>query len=1289
MASSGSIHPLLTGPSPAPISFTHTLSIKLDDTNFLLWSQQVEAVIAAHKLHKFVENPVIPQKYASAADCALDLQTEAYQQWLVQDQLLFTWLLSSLSEGVLPRVIGCKHSYKVWDSIQKHFYTHLKAKVRQLRSELKNTKKANRSISEYLLRIKSIINSLVASGDSISDQDHIDSILEGLPEEYNPFVMMVYGRIDPPSVDAIEALLLVQEAQLDKFRQELATSNVSVNVAQAKTSTGSASLNVAETTNMRGGGNRGRGCGGYRGRGRGRGCAGNRPMCQLCHKYGHDAFNCWYRFDQDFVPPSPPPPDASSSQLQNSYQAPPQPQVNYPAQPPRNQSPHPAAYMATQEFVAPRSYDTQSWYPDSGASHHMTNGSQNLSQGATYTGSDHVLMGNGQGLHISSVGCSKFQSPFAPNITLALKNLLHVPSITKNLLSVSQFAKDNAVYFEFHPSTCLVKSQGSNQILLKGDLGSDGLYRFPNIQVTQAPASASVSPFQSIPASNNLVVASNNHVDTYTTWHRRLGHAHENAIRSVLSLCNIPCSSKTVSDFCNACCLGKSHRLHAPLSNTVYYAPFELIHIDLWGPSPMQSNQGYLYYMSLVDAHTRFTWIYFLKLKSDAITAFKQFQKLVETQFSSKIKAIQTVGGGEFKIFTSLLADLGINHRLTCPYTSHQNGTVERKHRQIVEMGLALLAQASMPLTFWDHSFTTAVFLINRLPTSALPDHHSPFYALYKSAPDYKAIKTFGCACFPFLRPYNRHKFQYRSAECVYLGVSPTHKGHKCLDSTGRIFISKDVLFNEIRFPYNQIFLSDTNKVLDSCSYPAAIPLLSPTAHPTSPSSSSNSEPISPSPSLPSLPSHPSPSPSFHPVSEPESSKSNSSNCLESSSPLVKNTHPMVTRSKTGNLKPKIYLHHVEPSTVKQALAHPQWLTTMQEEYKALMTNGTWTLVKLPPHRNPVGCKWVFRVKENHDGTVNKFKARLVAKGFQQQPGFDFKETFSPVVKPVTIRVILSLALTCGWDIQQIDVNNAFLNGCLQEEVYMVQPPGFESQDSSLVCKLNKALYGLKQAPRAWYERLTAALLTYGFVASKCDPSLFLFDSKGTRLYVLVYVDDILITGTSTPLIRDLIQKLNCQFALKELGSLDYFLGIEVQKLQNGCMLLTQSKYVCDLLQRAHMFDSKGITSPMVSSCKLSKYGTDTVSDPHFYRSVVGALQYATLTRPDISFAVNKVCQFMANPLEPHWKAVKRILRYLKGSLHHGLLIQPAQQDAKLTLRAYCDSDWGSDPDDRRSTPES
>jgi histone deacetylase 1/2 len=247
----------------------------------------------------------------------------------------------------------------------------------------------------------------------------------------------------------------------------------------------------------------------------------------------------------------------------------------------------------------------------------------------------------------------------------------------------------------------------------------------------------------------------------------------------------------------------------------------------------------------------------------------------------------------------------------------------------------------------------------------------------------------------------------------------------------------------------------------------------------------------------------------------------------------------MVTRCKTGNLKPKILLAHCEPTTVKQALADSQWLKAMQAEYDALMKNQTWSLVPLPAHRRAIGCKWVFRIKENPDGSINKYKARLVAKGFNQEAGFDFQETFSPVVKPVTIRIILTLALSFKWDIQQIDINNAFLNGILQEEVYMSQPPGFLGSDKTLVCILQKALYGLKQAPRAWYDRLTQALVSFGFHSSRCDPSLFVYSHKGVTMYVLVYVDDILHTGSSSTILHDLIAKLNSQFALKHMGRPD------------------------------------------------------------------------------------------------------------------------------------------------------
>nr|KYP59278.1 Retrovirus-related Pol polyprotein from transposon TNT 1-94 [Cajanus cajan] len=215
----------------------------------------------------------------------------------------------------------------------------------------------------------------------------------------------------------------------------------------------------------------------------------------------------------------------------------------------------------------------------------------------------------------------------------------------------------------------------------------------------------------------------------------------------------------------------------------------------------------------------------------------------------------------------------------------------------------------------------------------------------------------------------------------------------------------------------------------------------------------------------------------------------------------------------------------------------------------------------------------------------------------------------------------------------------------------MVQPPGFEAEDKNLVCKLNKALYGLKQAPRQWFDKLKLTLTQFGFQASKCDPSLFWYKHQTHTIFILVYVDDIIITGSSSSLIHQITNQLDSIFSLKQLGSLDYFLGLEVKYLPDKSLVLTQSKYIRDLLFKTNMAEAHGAPSPMFSNCKLSRSGTDFFHDPTLFRSVVGALQYATLTRPEISFAVNKVCQFMANPLDSHWVAVKRILKYLKGTL--------------------------------------
>ncbi|GAU19342.1 hypothetical protein TSUD_336290 [Trifolium subterraneum] len=1280
-----------TSKDSAKSGLTHSLTIKLDEKNYLLWNQQVNGVITAHDLHRFIVNPQIPIQFASDADRVADRTSDEYRQWIFKDQTLFTWLLSTLSDSVLPRVLGCKHAFQVWDQIHKYFHSVLQARARQLRSELKNTKKASRSVGEYLLRIKSIVNSLLAVGDLVSDREQVDAILEGLPEEFNSFVMMVYSRFDTPTVEDVEALLLLQEAQFEKFRQELASPSVSAHVAltDSKMSDNSVDQDSHEvgTEHYVAGKGRGRGKGRGKGRSRGRGSysGGNQgTQCQICSKSSHDAVNCWYRYH-----PSP-----------SMMNAPRGHAVAHSRPPPYNPPMRPSAHLALPYYTGAPS--EASWYPDSGASHHLTYDPYNLVHSNPYTGHDQVMMGNGQGVSINSLGHSSFKSPSMPSVKLELKDLLHVPNISKNLLSVSKFAQDNNVIFEFHPYKCFVKSQASRQILLEGHVGADGLYQFKPfkfIPTTDGVSNRLSSNFSvvnsSIPCHNALYTVPA--TSEFHKWHLRLGHIHSSAISTVLNLCNVPVSNKFSNESCSFCCIGKSHRLYAPLSHTVYTKPFEVVHTDLWGPAPFDSYYGYRYYITFVDTFTKYTWIYFLKQKSDALLAFKQFHALVQNQFNHTIKAVQSDWGGEFRPFTTFLQGLGILHRLTCPHTSHQNGTVERKHRQIVEMGLTMLSHASLPLKFWDHCFTQAVFIINRVPSSSLSHFKSPYHALFKSHPDYTLLKVFGCLCFPHLRPYHTHKFQFKSSPCVYLGVSPQHKGHKCLDATGRIYISKDVIFHELKFPYVSMFSSSTTPSSDiSMSTMLLDPCVSDVQSPQFPLSS---------PSHDSVPCEPSSSPVPSPTVSPTHSSQSISVPLQSApvaslplptplpstiygQPVISNhnDHSMITRAKTGNLKPKAYLSLAEPKTVKSALSDPQWLAAMQLEYKALMDNNTWSLVPLPPHRRAIGCKWVFRIKENPDGTVNKYKARLVAKGFAQTPGFDFTETFSPVIKPITIRIILTLAVTNKWPVQQIDVNNAFLNGVLQEEVYMHQPAGFENADRSLVCKLHKSLYGLKQAPRAWYEKLTQTLLTFGFVKSKCDPSLLVHSHNGAVTYVLIYVDDILITGSAPHVIQDLIHKLNVHFALKQLGQLDYFLGIEVHSLSTGALLLTQTKYIRDLLCKAKMENSNPIGSPMVSTCRLSKIGTDVFSDATLYRSVVGALQYVTLTRPDIAFSVNKACQFMARPLDSHWKAVKRILRYLKGTLHYGLCISPSLTGPPFSLRAYSDADWATDQDDRRST---
>jgi histone deacetylase 1/2 len=374
-----------------------------------------------------------------------------------------------------------------------------------------------------------------------------------------------------------------------------------------------------------------------------------------------------------------------------------------------------------------------------------------------------------------------------------------------------------------------------------------------------------------------------------------------------------------------------------------------------------------------------------------------------------------------------------------------------------------------------------------------------------------------------------------------------------------------------------------------------------------------------------------------------------------------------------------------EPQSLNQAFASKEWVAAMDHEHQALLRNNTWHLVPRPKGKNVVGCKWVYKIKRKADGSIDRYKARLVAKGFKQQYSIDYEETFSPVVKAATIRLVLSIAVSNGWSLRQLDVQNAFLHGILEEEVYMQQPPGYaDKAHPTYVCKLDKAIYGLKQAPRAWYARLCKRLTTLGFSPSMADTSLFYFRRRGVVIFVLVYVDDIIVASSSQQATDALLRDLQQDFALKDLGNLHFFLGIEVTRKSDG-LLLSQGWYAADILSRTGMTTAKPVDTPMCVSEKLSLHAGDPLGpeDSTNYRSVVGALQYLTLTRPDIAFAVNKVCQFLHTPTTVHWTAVKRILRYVRGTISVGHQIR---RSSSTLVSAFSDADWAGCVDDRRST---
>ena len=397
----------------------------------------------------------------------------------------------------------------------------------------------------------------------------------------------------------------------------------------------------------------------------------------------------------------------------------------------------------------------------------------------------------------------------------------------------------------------------------------------------------------------------------------------------------------------------------------------------------------------------------------------------------------------------------------------------------------------------------------------------------------------------------------------------------------------------------------------------------------------------------------------------------------------------MTTRGQAGIVKLKkifsLFTSSVSrlPTNHKNAFLDLNWNPAMTEEYDAQIKNMTWRLVPRPYGANIINSMWLYKHKIDADGIPRRHKAQSVANGKSQEPGVDYDETFSPVVKLATIRSVLNIALSKGWDIDQLDVKNVFLHGRISETIYMHQPPSFvDKQHPHHVCKIEKALYGLKQALRSWNARFSTFITKLGFVTTKSDKSLYVYKRGRDLAYLLLYVDDIVLTGSSKALLTNIKDNLKKEFPMIDMGRLSYFLGVKVEYNRDG-MFLSQRHYATEIIERAGMKECKPVSTPMDVNSKLSAEEGERVSNATQYRSLAGALQYLTFTCPDITYAVQQVCLFMHDPRQNHLNALKCIIRYLQGTLSHGLQLFKC---TTTTLTAYSDADWAGCPDTRRST---
>ncbi|GJU16302.1 putative RNA-directed DNA polymerase [Tanacetum coccineum] len=730
-----------------------------------------------------------------------------------------------------------------------------------------------------------------------------------------------------------------------------------------------------------------------------------------------------------------------------------------------------------------------------------------------------------------------------------------------------------------------------------------------------------------------LNVGSSNELDKSKLWHYRLGHINKKRIAQIQKDRVLESFEFKSNDVCEACLLGKMTK--SPFIGTCERGEglLDLVHTDVCGPFQSTTKDGKHYYVTFTDDFSRYGYVYLIKHKSDTFEVFKKYQNEVENQLGRKIKVLRSDRGGEYLSikFFDHLKNCGIVSQLTPPRTPQLNGVAERRNRTLLDMVRSMMCRATLPISFWGYALETAAHILNLVPTKKVSK--TPFEMWKGKRPSLGHIKIWGCEVF--VRREAQDKLEARSEKCLFVGYPKESFGYlfyKPKDNV--VFVARRGVFLE----REMISKEDSGSKIDLEEIQESVdeePIVN---------TDSQQEVVTPvEPNDVSLPirrtsrvSKPPQDPQFYYGFHIEEDK--------------------ISDSTLSELD--------EPANYKEAMASPEaakWKEAMKSEIQSMYDNQVWNLVDTTTGLKTVGCKWIFKKKTDMDGKVHTYKARLVAKGYTQTHGIDYEKTFSPVAKIKSIRIMLAIAAFHDYEIWQMDVN----------------------QNRFLTVKTNIT-------SRSWNLCFHEKVKQFGFSRSEDESCIYIKVSGSVVVFLVLYVDDILLIGNDIPTLQSVKDWLGKCFAMKDMGDATYILGIKIYRDRSKRLIgLSQDTYLDKILKRFRMENSKKGSLPLHHGIKISN-DLCPITDKELdkmsrvpYALAIGSIMYAmTCTRPDVSFALSIVSQHQQNPGEGHWTAVKNILKYLRNTKDR-FLVYGGEKELRVT--GYCDAGWQTDKDDSQS----